>query len=92
MKLLDARAYGEPMEHSGKLTLGTSPFIAGVCDGLANQLTVGVFSVRLVFILFSFFLGGGLLAYLLLYILMPRHESVGDIRRKELKKTTNSLL
>ncbi len=64
--LLVATAYGELMENYGKLTLGTSPFIAGVCDGLANQLTVGVVYVRLVFILFSFFLGGGFLAYLLL--------------------------
>ena len=78
------------MENSGKLTLGTSPFIAGVCDGLARQLTVGVVYVRIVFILFSFFLGGGLLAYLLLYMLMPRHESVGDIRRKKLKKLKSS--
>lgn len=81
------------MENSGKLTLGTSPFIAGVCDGLANQLPVGGLYVRIVFILFSLslFLGGGLLTYLLLYIIMPRHKSVGDARRKKLKKATNKI-
>jgi phage shock protein PspC (stress-responsive transcriptional regulator) len=77
---------GGSMENSSKLTLGSNSIIAGVCDGLADKLTVGVIPVRVGFVL-SLFLGFGLFAYLLLYMLMPRHESVGDVRRKKLNKS-----
>lgn len=62
---LVATAYGYPMENSSKLTLGANSIITGVCDGLADKLTVGVLFVRVGFV-FSLLLGFGLFAYLLL--------------------------
>lgn len=45
--------------------------IAGVCGGLANYLGIDPTVVRLLFILGLIFVGGTLLAYLILAIVIP---------------------
>jgi phage shock protein PspC (stress-responsive transcriptional regulator) len=45
--------------------------IAGVCGGLANYFDIDPVVVRVVFALLLVFAGGGLLAYLVLWIVMP---------------------
>lgn len=70
-KLLGVHATG--LEAVNGLRLSSSDrWIGGVCGGLA--LTSGVTSWvwRLIFVLFVCFGGFGLLAYLLLWILVPR--------------------
>ena len=46
--------------------------IAGVCAGLADYFSVDITIVRLVFVLTLIFKGGGFLAYIILWIVMPR--------------------
>lgn len=46
--------------------------IGGVCAGLADYLSIDVSVVRLIAILFFLFGGGGLVAYVVMWIVVPR--------------------
>jgi phage shock protein PspC (stress-responsive transcriptional regulator) len=45
--------------------------IAGVCAGLARYLGVDPTVVRIIFVLLALFAAGGVLIYLILWLLMP---------------------
>lgn len=45
--------------------------IAGVCAGLAKYLGIDATVVRLIFALLTIFVGGGILLYLILWLVMP---------------------
>jgi phage shock protein C len=45
--------------------------IAGVCTGLAAYLGVDATVIRLIFALLAVFGGGGLLIYIILWLIMP---------------------
>ena len=49
--------------------------IAGVCGGLAQYFDIDATLVRVVFVLLALFSGGGLLLYVILWLVMPQ----GDI-------------
>lgn len=46
-------------------------WIAGVCSGLANRFGMSTGLVRLLFVLFGLF-GAGEIAYIVLWVLMPK--------------------
>lgn len=46
--------------------------IAGVCSGLAAYLGIDATVIRLIFVLLAVFGGGGLLIYLILWLIMPQ--------------------
>ena len=46
--------------------------IAGVCAGVADYFGIDVTIVRLVWVLFTVFVGSGILAYLIALILIPQ--------------------
>lgn len=49
--------------------------IAGVCTGLSASLDIDVTIIRIIFALVGVFMGGGVLAYIILWVVMPRqHE------------------
>ncbi|MCA9866736.1 MAG: PspC domain-containing protein [Anaerolineales bacterium] len=50
--------------------------IAGVCAGLANYLGVDATVVRLIFVLLALFAAGGVLLYLILWLIMPMEQGV----------------
>ncbi len=45
--------------------------IAGVCAGLGRYFGLDATIVRIIFVLLALFVGGGLLLYLILWLLMP---------------------
>ena len=49
--------------------------IAGVCGGLAEYFEVDALLVRLLFVFLFFNLGGGLMLYVLLWILAPKNPT-----------------
>lgn len=59
--------------------------IAGVCTGLADSLGIDVTIIRIIFALISVFMGGGILLYIVLWIVMPR-ESGGTIAAESADK------
>jgi phage shock protein C len=46
-------------------------WIAGVCGGIGNYFDMDATVIRVLFVLASFILGGGLWIYLILWIIMP---------------------
>ena len=46
--------------------------IAGVCAGIANYFGIDPVIIRLIWILFIFGYGAGVLAYLIAWIIIPR--------------------
>lgn len=50
--------------------------IAGVCAGLADYFGIDVTIVRLLFVLTLIYHGGGTLAYIVLWIVMPRKATI----------------
>lgn len=50
--------------------------IAGVCAGLSDYFSIDVILVRLVFVLTLIYHGGGTLAYVVLWIIMPKRNRV----------------
>ncbi len=60
------------MNNSSKLYRSeTDKKIGGVCSGLANYFDVDVVLIRVAFVLLLLFGGGGLLAYIILWIVIP---------------------
>jgi phage shock protein C len=45
--------------------------VAGVCGGLAEKLAIDPVIIRLIFVLLAVFAGGGVLAYIILWIVLP---------------------
>ncbi|NPV93055.1 MAG: PspC domain-containing protein [Firmicutes bacterium] len=48
--------------------------IAGVCGGLGEYLEIDPTIVRLVWVVAAFIGGGGILAYLIAWLVIPRRE------------------
>lgn len=58
--------------NDGKLlTKGYNKKVSGVCSGYADYFGIDATVVRLVFALFTLFIGGGLLLYIISLLLMP---------------------
>ena len=53
----------------------TDKKIGGVCGGLAEYFEIDALLVRLLFVFLTFSFGGGLLLYLLLWILAPKRPT-----------------
>ena len=49
-------------------------WLLGVCGGLAEYFGVDATLVRVLFVLFSFAVGGGIFLYLILWIVMPMEK------------------
>tara|TARA_B100001750_G_C15398095_1_gene541118 strand:+ start:95 stop:298 length:204 start_codon:yes stop_codon:yes gene_type:complete len=49
--------------------------IAGICEGFSRYFEVDVVLVRLLFLIFIF-IGAGLLAYLICWIVMPSYQNI----------------
>lgn len=50
--------------------------LAGVCAGLARYLAVDATVVRIIFVLLALFAAGGVLLYLILWLIMPMEKTV----------------
>ena len=49
--------------------------LCGVCAGLAKYFSIDATIVRLIFVIFTLFVGGGILAYILCALLIPEEPS-----------------
>jgi phage shock protein C len=59
----------------------TNRKIAGVCAGFAEYFDIDVTVVRVVWLIVAFFGGGGILAYIIAWILMPEEpEAVAVVQ------------
>jgi phage shock protein C len=79
------------MENNKRLYRSESNrMIAGVCGGLGEFFGIDATLVRLVFVLFAFFGGGGIIAYLVMWLLVPTQSKAGtpprDVPREGLEE------
>ena len=54
-----------------KITKGKEKKIAGVCDGIAKYFGIDTMIVRLIFVALTFWIGGGIMAYIVCLIMIP---------------------
>lgn len=66
----------ETMEEKKRLTRSNDKMIAGVCGGIANYLGIDPTLVRIAYVLMVLFAGFGILLYVILWIVMPKSETV----------------
>lgn len=66
----------ETMEEKKRLTRSNNKMIAGVCGGIANYLGIDPTIVRIAYVLMVLFAGFGILLYVILWIVMPKSETV----------------
>ena len=60
-----------PNTSAKKLVKGSDKKLAGVCSGLANYFGIDPTIVRLIFALFTLFIGYGIMTYIVWLIMMP---------------------
>jgi phage shock protein C len=64
-------------------------WLGGVCGGLAKYFNVDSTLIRVLFILFALAIGGGILAYIIMWIVIPEEpdsldaESVAEVEGAE---------
>ena len=58
-------------------------WIAGVCGGIGEYFNIDPTLVRVLFILFALAVGGGILIYIILWIVMPAHPDSLAFAEKE---------
>lgn len=61
----------------------TNRMIAGVAGGLGEYFGIDPTLVRLLFVVFAVFVGGGLLAYIIMWILIPEEPVTGETLEAE---------
>lgn len=69
---------GEPSERKRLYRDGEDRLIAGVCAGLGHYFAVDPVVVRIAFVLFGFFTGVGVVAYLVLWAATPRAVTAAE--------------
>ncbi len=60
-----------PCTSAKKLIKGNDKKLAGVCSGIANYFGIDPTIVRLIFALFTLFIGYGVMTYIVCLIMMP---------------------
>jgi len=65
---------------------GKDKVLAGVCLGLGEFFDVDPTIVRIIFILLTLFGGGGVLIYIVLWLVMPTEKHIGEISENSIKE------
>ena len=69
----------------------TDRMIGGVCGGIAEYFNFDSTIVRLAFVLFSLWGGGGVLAYIICWIIIPSESSVETDTDKVIKENQEEI-
>lgn len=68
----------------------TDSKIAGVCGGLGEYFGVDPTIVRIIFVCMVFFIGTGLMAYIILALVMPKADEIPQQRAEPEKPAPTS--
>jgi phage shock protein C len=69
----------------------TDRMIAGVCGGFAEYFNIDSTIVRLIFLFFVLWGGGGMLAYLICWIVIPTQSSVKTASEDVIKENSKEI-
>jgi len=61
----------------------TERWLGGVCGGIGNYFNLDPTIIRVVFVLAALILGGGLLIYIILWLIIPQEAETTDIVAEE---------
>ena len=53
-------------------------WLAGICGGIGEYFALDPTIIRVLFVLFSVFAGGGILAYIILWIIIPQEPEASE--------------
>ena len=62
-----------------KITKGKDKKLAGVCDGIAKYFGIDTIFIRLIFVALTFWIGGGIMAYIVCLIMIPDNVPEIDV-------------
>ncbi|KFZ36485.1 phage-shock protein [Shewanella mangrovi] len=68
------------------LTRGETGLIAGVCSGMADYYGIRKNGLRLAFLITSFFFGIPIVAYIVLWLILPKYPSSQAMARQLRRK------
>ncbi len=68
----------ETSSHSKLFRSNSDKVIGGVCGGLGQYFDIDSTLIRIIFVLLAVFGGGGILAYFILWIIVPANGSILD--------------
>jgi phage shock protein C len=64
-------------------------WLAGICGGLGKYFGIDPTVIRVLFVLFSLVVGGGIIAYIILWIIIPQEpEEAEDVLSEEEEDAT----
>jgi len=53
-------------------------WLAGICGGIAEYFELDPTIIRVLFVVFSLFAGGGILAYIILWLIIPQEPETSE--------------
>ena len=75
------------IDNTNILTRGETGIIAGVCSGIANYYGLRVNGLRIAFFVTSFFFAIPVLAYIVLWLVLPKYPISQAVARQLRRKT-----
>lgn len=69
----------------------TDKMLAGVCGGFAEYFNIDPTILRLIFVFFVLFGGGGVLAYIICWIVIPTESSVKTTSEEIIKENSQEI-
>jgi phage shock protein PspC (stress-responsive transcriptional regulator) len=69
----------------------TDRMIAGVCGGFAEYFNIDPTVVRLIFVFFVLWGGGGVLAYIICWIVIPTESSIQRTSEEVIKENSEEI-
>lgn len=69
----------------------TNRVLAGVAGGIGEYFTIDPTLIRLLFVLLTIFGGGGILLYIILWILIPSENNLGKDSEDTIKENAKEL-
>ena len=71
--------------------LSDDRFIAGVCSGLGKFFQIDATIIRLIFVVIAIFGGGGILLYLILWLIIPSDKSDSELTKENIDKNVKEI-
>jgi phage shock protein C len=69
----------------------TDRVIAGVCGGLGDFFNVDPMLMRLIFVIITVFGGGGVILYIILWLIIPNQSSVSEITKESIRHNADEI-
>lgn len=62
------------LKNAGVSRTKSSDGLAGICSGIAEHYDLSVAGVRVLWVIWSLFLGGGVITYIVLWCILPQRK------------------